>query len=387
MSRTYAVREPAPERTRPARVVQTKLEVGARGDVWEQQAERVADRVMRMPAAGKAGCACGGAGCAGGGDDAQTIRRAPLEISSLNESIIARAEEGTLAIRDSAFVEDEEERPAAVQRAAADGAAAGVEPRVEAAIAAAEGGGAPLPDRTRTDMERRFGHDFSRVRVHADDALAPAVHARAFTVGRDVFFAPGRYAPNSDEGRRLIAHELTHVLQQRTAAQRVQRTDAETKARCPIYSKWNSGADIGTYNCAGLAFRTYNDRGDYAAEEKAVRKGTVAPCSAGQVMHWYWLYDMSEVLPDGSHGASHRDFHTVAGVMRPDHSEPDDVYSKNGHRPVHGPATGPSWKPPAAAPYLSNDGAEKPVQRPDGTPVRISRENFTELVGCFSCPP
>jgi hypothetical protein len=69
-------------------------------------------------------------------------------------------------------------------------------------------------------MEPRFGHDFSRVRVHTDSRAvqsARAVNALAYTVGRDVVFGEGQYAPQSNEGRQLLAHELTHVLQQSPA--------------------------------------------------------------------------------------------------------------------------------------------------------------------------
>jgi len=70
---------------------------------------------------------------------------------------------------------------------------------------------------TRSLMESRFGHNFSRVRIHTDARAAEAarsVNARAFTVGRDVVFGEGKYEPNSRPGQRLLAHELTHVLQQ-----------------------------------------------------------------------------------------------------------------------------------------------------------------------------
>jgi len=66
-------------------------------------------------------------------------------------------------------------------------------------------------------MEQRFGHDFSRVRVHTDAAAeqsARAVSARAYTVGADIVFGRGHYAPGAMEGKKLLAHELTHVLQQ-----------------------------------------------------------------------------------------------------------------------------------------------------------------------------
>lgn len=76
--------------------------------------------------------------------------------------------------------------------------------------------GQPLDDATRAFMEPRFGHDFGAVRVHTDSQAAEsaeAVSARAYTVGSDVVFGEGEYAPGSSEGQRLIAHELTHVVQ------------------------------------------------------------------------------------------------------------------------------------------------------------------------------
>jgi Domain of unknown function (DUF4157) len=76
----------------------------------------------------------------------------------------------------------------------------------------------PLDPATRAFMESRFGHDFSRVRVHTDAKAAEStagVRAKAYTVGQDIVFGPGRFAPGTGEGRRLLAHELTHVVQQR----------------------------------------------------------------------------------------------------------------------------------------------------------------------------
>ena len=77
--------------------------------------------------------------------------------------------------------------------------------------------GRPLDPATRASMEPRFGHDFSRVRVHSDAKAAESarsVNALAYTVGRDVVFGAGQYAPGTTAGRRLVAHELTHVVQQ-----------------------------------------------------------------------------------------------------------------------------------------------------------------------------
>ena len=80
-------------------------------------------------------------------------------------------------------------------------------------------GGSPLPAQLRQKMESAFGSDFSNVRVHQGPS-ADSLGALAFTQGRDIHFAPGQYNPASAEGQRIIAHELTHVVQQRRAGYR-----------------------------------------------------------------------------------------------------------------------------------------------------------------------
>lgn len=99
-----------------------------------------------------------------------------------------------------------------------------VPPDLEAQIQALRGGGSPLSAQTRAFFEPRFGHDFSGVRVHSDARAAEtarAVQAQAFTLGRDVVFGAGQYAPGTDAGRRLLGHELTHVVQQGQVQQKL----------------------------------------------------------------------------------------------------------------------------------------------------------------------
>jgi hypothetical protein len=94
---------------------------------------------------------------------------------------------------------------------------------VETAIASARGAGQPLDSNVRGQMETAFDADFGGVRVHTGseaDALNRAVHARAFTTGHDIFFRAGEYNPQSSGGRELLAHELTHVVQQTGAVRR-----------------------------------------------------------------------------------------------------------------------------------------------------------------------
>jgi len=86
--------------------------------------------------------------------------------------------------------------------------------------------GAPLTAEARAAMEARFGEDFSTVRIHADPRAADsarAVNARAYTIGRDVVFGSGQYAPGTTAGQNLLAHELTHVVQQNFGESRSQR--------------------------------------------------------------------------------------------------------------------------------------------------------------------
>lgn len=95
-----------------------------------------------------------------------------------------------------------------------------VHPGVTAQIAAARGRGAALDAVLQEQASGALGDSFADVRVHTDSlasALARSVEARAFTTGSDIFFASGEFRPQSPSGRELIAHELTHVAQQRGA--------------------------------------------------------------------------------------------------------------------------------------------------------------------------
>ncbi len=99
--------------------------------------------------------------------------------------------------------------------------------------AAPSAAGQPLDERVRADFEPRFGHDFSRVRVHTDGRAAESASrlgARAYTSGRDIVFGPGRYDPASPSGRGLIAHELAHVVQQQRAGRQTVQLASELES-------------------------------------------------------------------------------------------------------------------------------------------------------------
>ena len=92
-----------------------------------------------------------------------------------------------------------------------------VTPSLESRIDSLKANGTPLPRAARSFFEPRFGHDFSTVRLHTDTGAAETardINARAFTVGRNIVFGAGQYSPETPGGKQLLAHELTHVVQQ-----------------------------------------------------------------------------------------------------------------------------------------------------------------------------
>lgn len=104
---------------------------------------------------------------------------------------------------------------------------------VETAVSQAKSGGKPLSDDVRQPMEKAFGTDFSGVKIHTDNqanTLNRSLSARAFTTGSDIFFRSGEYNPSTSGGQELLAHELTHVVQQ-SGGQQIQRTPTDTIQR------------------------------------------------------------------------------------------------------------------------------------------------------------
>jgi hypothetical protein len=91
-------------------------------------------------------------------------------------------------------------------------------PSFEEQLSRTKGKGFPIPDDVLAEMEHKFGADFSAVRLHTDAeavAMNQAIAAQAFTHGNDIYFNEGKYAPQTDEGKALLAHELTHIVQQK----------------------------------------------------------------------------------------------------------------------------------------------------------------------------
>ena len=181
--------------------VQPKLTIGAPNDKYEQEADRVADQVMRM-------------------HDPSGIEPTPSD-----PQIQRICEECEEEVRRQPIEEEEEEELLQAKRVSEKGIST-LSPETQARIATVRQGGAPLPENTRNFFEPRFGQDFSGVRVHADALAADSansVNARAYTLGRDIVFGSGQYAPGTSGGKQLLAHELTHVVQQQDQPHSLQR--------------------------------------------------------------------------------------------------------------------------------------------------------------------
>ena len=107
--------------------------------------------------------------------------------------------------------------------------------------------GSPLIRPVRAEMEAAFGADFGGVRVHTDDravALNNALQARAFTQGSDIYFNQGEYHPQTDEGKHLLAHELTHVIQQEGSAQQLVQTKLLDKVHVPVETDFSDLGNV-----------------------------------------------------------------------------------------------------------------------------------------------
>jgi hypothetical protein len=163
--------------------LQAKLRVNTPGDIYEQEADRVAEQVTSMPEPQlQRSCACGG-GCPGCQNEQAASERLLMKSVQVNN---------TAGIEAPYIVND-------VLRSS----------------------GQPLDPSTRAFMESRFGHDFSRVRVHTEKASAEsasAIGALAYTAGHHIVFGQGQYEPTTKAAQRLLAHELTHVAQQTTGS-------------------------------------------------------------------------------------------------------------------------------------------------------------------------
>lgn len=259
--------------------VQKKLSVSTPGDSHEQEADRVADEVVSRSATSTSpdNTLCPG------NSKPENTANAP---QSLQTKISRTADESIAKMDDESSASENESSTAEVSTNDTEN---GVSPEVEQQIESLKGQGAQLPEDVRTEMESQFSHDFSSVCIHNDatsDALCKQLSARAFTVGSDVFFASGEYDPHTQEGKRLLAHELTHVVQQgRGVTRKIMRdVNTETEYDGPkgrANSAGNGRIEINTIHFPNVRQKTEKT----GSQDVPVRKGSEAR-NTNQIVEW-----------------------------------------------------------------------------------------------------
>ncbi len=207
-------------------LAQPKLEVGAADDPLEAEADRVADHVMRMPDRPFAQRRCEECD-----EEEERVSRTPYALMRK-----------TCGACDQQSAQHEHPPVSFLQRKArAD--AGDVSDAAAEHISATRGAGAPMPAETQAFMEDRFGADFSGVSIHEGASaadLSSELAAQAFTVGKDVYFNEGKYAPSTSEGQQLLAHELVHVVQQSPDVRRKQSPSSLRRRAAVDYARERS---------------------------------------------------------------------------------------------------------------------------------------------------
>ncbi len=191
------------------RKIQAKLTVGAADDQYEQEADRVAHDVMSAAPTTES------VQREGLEEEELQMKRADIQREDIEEEEL-QMKRADIQRED---VEEEEimMKRADIQRSGDLSGSFDVDGDVENQINSSKGGGQALPSQAQGFFESSFGQDFGDVRVHANsnaDALNRSIGARAFTNGSDIFMRSNEYSPDSSQGRELLAHELTHVVQQ-----------------------------------------------------------------------------------------------------------------------------------------------------------------------------
>jgi hypothetical protein len=178
-------------------IIQTKMSVGAAGDSYEREADAVAAKVVRALQSP------GPVGADDGAEESGRVRRAVGTQAASGQPV----ESATRVQR--------------IQRAGRIGAEGGdIDSGTERILRSSMGGGRPMSDEARSKMEPAFGADFSGIRVHAGSRateLNDRIQAKAFTTGSDIFFRDGLPDTSTTSGQSLLAHELTHTVQQGAA--------------------------------------------------------------------------------------------------------------------------------------------------------------------------
>ncbi|MDT9193728.1 DUF4157 domain-containing protein [Limnospira sp. PMC 1245.20] len=200
-----------PKNSTPQQPIQAKLTVGAVGDKYEQEADRVADvvvdRIQSPPATTEVQK-----------QEEETLQQKPQLSTPPTISQLQKKEELSNTLQreseEEEFDDDNDDVQMKPQTAEAGGE---VSADFESSLRREKGGGQPLDENLQSQMGRAMGADLSGVRIHQNspaNQLNQSIQAKAFTTGKDIFFKQGEYRPESRGGQKLIAHELTHVVQQ-----------------------------------------------------------------------------------------------------------------------------------------------------------------------------
>jgi len=201
--------------------VQAKLTMGQPGDPYEQEADQMASQVVQKINVLKSR------------SPESAVQRQELQEA---EDQLQMKPLPTIQRRDLKEEESELQMKSTIQRQGEGTVSADL----ESTIQGARGSGQLMSDGIRQPMEQAFGADFSSVKIHTDaqsDQLNRSIQAKAFTTGQDVFFRQGAYDPGSQGGQELLAHELTHVVQQNGSAVQRNTIQRKTQNLRPLSSK------------------------------------------------------------------------------------------------------------------------------------------------------
>ncbi|MBL7707421.1 MAG: DUF4157 domain-containing protein, partial [Chitinophagaceae bacterium] len=210
--------------------VQAKLMIGASNDSFEKQADTTADKVVSKL-----------------NNPAPAVQtKAVKEEEQLQKKEEEIDKTGNKLQKKTAFESNEE--PAEKQKIQTKSENSSGQPAssaLQSQLNSTKGGGQPLPEQAKQSMESGFGADFSGVRIHNDSNAAKMnnqIGAQAFTHGNDIYFNEGKYNPNSSEGSHLLAHELTHTVQQGASVQKKDKQEATPAIQTKLIQKADAPA-------------------------------------------------------------------------------------------------------------------------------------------------
>lgn len=244
-------------------LLQAKLTIGKPGDTYEQEADRMGDLVMRMP-------------------EPHVQRQVEPEEEEEEEALQTKPLAGQITplVQRQLGPAEEEEEEETLQTKPHAGPTPEVASDLHSRIKSLKGRGRPLPESARAFFEPRFGYDFSRVRIRTDTRAtktARAVSARSFTVGRDVMFGAGQYAPGTTAGKKLLAHELTHVVQQNAN----NRLHPDYSVKLRVHSKDDF------VQCAYYTRKELTQYLNYLRTEGKIEDKSDSDDKAVAVVHWW----------------------------------------------------------------------------------------------------